>query len=73
MEQDLHVLHREIPDGALVVAMDPMSGRSTQRTGRARRHPFTGEDQTPGLSAVGEQAEVAQMGKKDIKRQGNTP
>jgi hypothetical protein len=73
MQEDLHVLNREIPDGALIAAMDPMSGSATHRTGRARRHPFTGEDQTRGLSPVGKQAEVVKMGKKDIERQGNTP
>ena len=66
MQEDLHVLNREIPDGAVIAAVDPMSGSATYRTGRAQRHPFTGEDQTPGLSTVGKQAEVVQMGKKDI-------
>jgi hypothetical protein len=64
MEEDLHVLNREIPDAALIAAMDPMSGSATYRTGRARRHPFTGEDQTRGLSTVGKKAEVVKMGKK---------
>jgi len=72
MQEDLHILHRQVPDRTLIAAMDPMSGSATHWTKGARRHPFTGEDQTSGLSAVGEQAEVAQMGKKDIKRQGNT-
>jgi len=53
--------------------MDPMSGRATQWTGSRLRHPFAGENETLGLSAVGKQAEVAQMWKEDIERQGNTP
>jgi hypothetical protein len=73
MQEDLHVLNREILDGARISAMDPLSCSATHRTGRARRHPFTGEDQTRGLSPVGKQAEVVKMGEKDIERQGNTP
>ncbi len=64
MQEDLHVLNREIPDGALIAAMDPMSGSATHRTGGARRHAFTGEDQTRGLSAVGKKAEVVKMRKE---------
>ena len=66
VEENLYVLNREIPDGALIAARDPMSGRATQRTGGTRCHPFTGENQTPGLSAEGKKTEVAKMGKKDI-------
>ena len=73
MEEDLCVLNRQIPDGALIAAMDPMSGSATHRTRGARRHPFTGENEALALSAVGKQAKVAQMRKEDIERQGNTP
>jgi hypothetical protein len=64
MQEDLHVLNREIPDGALIAAMDPMSGRATHRTGRALSHAFTGEDQAPGLSAEGKKTEAAKMRKE---------
>ena len=73
MQEDLHVLNRQVPDGAFITAVDPMSGSATHRTGGALRHPFTGEDQALGLSAGGKKTEVAKMGKKDIERQGNTP
>jgi hypothetical protein len=66
MEEDLHVLNREIPDGALIAAMDPMSGRATHWTGGALCYPFTGEDQALGLSAEGKQTEATKMRKEDI-------
>lgn len=66
MEEDLHVLNREIPDGALIAAMDPMSGSTTHRTGGALRHSFTDEDQAPGLSAEGKQTEAAKMRKESV-------
>jgi hypothetical protein len=73
MQEDLHVLPRQVPDAAFRAAMDPMSGSATPRTGGALRYPFTGEDQALGLSAVGKQAEVAKMRKEDMEREGNTP
>ncbi len=66
MQEDLHILNRQVPDRAFIAAMDPISGSTTHRTGDARRHPFTAEDQTRGLSAVGKKAEVAKMRKKDL-------
>lgn len=66
MEKDLHVLNREIPDGALIAAMDPMSGSATHRTGGALCHSFTGEDQAPGLSAGGKKTEAAKMRKESV-------
>jgi len=66
LPQHLHVLHREIPDGAVIAAMDPISGSATHWTGCAQGYPFAGEDQTLGLSTVGKQAEAVKMGKKDI-------
>ncbi len=44
LQEDLHILHRQVPDRALIAALDPMSGSATHRTRGARRHPFTGED-----------------------------
>ena len=61
LQEDLHILNRQVPDRPLIAAMDPMSGSATHWTKGARRHPFTGEDQTFGLSAGGKQAEAAQM------------
>jgi hypothetical protein len=61
LQEDLHILNRQVPDRTLKAAMDPMSGSATHWTKGARRHPFTGEDQTFGLSAGGKQAEAAQM------------
>ncbi len=46
--------------------MDPMSGSATHRAEGDARHPFTGEDQTLGLSAVGKQAEAAKMRKEAV-------
>jgi len=66
LQEDLHILNREIQDGALVAAMDPMSGLTTHWTKGARRHPFTGEDQALGFSAEGKQTEAAKMRKEDI-------
>ena len=62
----MHVLNREIPDGALIAAMDPMSGSSTQGTESTPRHPFTGEDQMLSLSVVRKKVEVAKMRKEDM-------
>ena len=73
MQEHLHILNGQIPEGALVAAVDPMSGCATLRTEGTLCHPFTGENQTRGLSAVGKKAEVAQMRKENIERQGNTP
>ena len=73
MQEHVHMLNGQIPDGALVAAVNPMSGRATCRTGGTLCHPFTGENQMRGLSTVGKKAEVAQMRKEDIERQGNTP
>jgi hypothetical protein len=73
MQHDLHILKREIPDRAFIAAMNTMSGSAAHRTKGGRRHPFTSEDQTLSLSVRGKQAETAQMGKKDMQRQRNTP
>jgi hypothetical protein len=66
MQEDLHILNRQVPDRTLIAAVDPTSGSATHRTGGARRHPFTGEDQALGLSAEGKQAEAAQMRKEGM-------
>jgi len=52
MQEDLHVLHRQVPDPALIAAVDPMSGSATHWTGHARRHPFTGENQADKLATA---------------------
>jgi len=46
--------------------MDTMSGSSTYGTEGGRRDPFTDEDQTPGLSVVGKQAETVEMRKEKM-------
>ena len=51
MQENLHILNRQIPDGAFIAAVDTMSRSTTYRTAGARRDPFTGEDQALGLSA----------------------
>jgi hypothetical protein len=66
MQEDLHILNRQIPNRTLIAAVDPTSGIATHWTGGARRHPFTGENETFGLSAEGKQAEAAQMRKEGM-------
>jgi len=66
MQEHLHVLNRQVPDGAFIAAVDPMSRSATHWTAGARRHSFTGEDQTLGLSVEGKQAEAAKMRKEGM-------
>ena len=66
LQEDLHILNRQVPDRTLIAAMDPMSRSATYWTKGARRHRFTGEDQTLGLSARGKKTKTAQMRKEGI-------
>jgi hypothetical protein len=67
MQDDLHILNRQIPDRALVAAMDTASGSATHRTEGGTGHSFTGEDQALGLPVERKQAETAQMRKKGMQ------
>src|SRR5262245_52584055 len=73
MQEDLHLLNRQIPNRALIAAMNTMSDRSTHRTASRTRYSFAGENQTIRLSPRRKQAEAAQMRKKNMQRQGKTP
>jgi hypothetical protein len=66
MEDDLHVLNRQIPDRALIATMDPVSRGATHGTKRGKDDPFTDELQTLGLPVDRKQTEAAKMWKRDI-------
>jgi hypothetical protein len=65
MQDNLHVLKREIPDRAFIAAMDTVSQRSTYRAEGGRSDPFTDEDQTPSLPVRGAQAEPVEVWKEN--------
>jgi hypothetical protein len=71
MQDDLHVLNRQIPDRAFIAAMDTTSGSCTHGTRGGPRYSLTDEHQTAGLPLLGEKAETAEMWKEGMLRQGN--
>jgi hypothetical protein len=71
MQDDLHVLNRQIPGGAFITAMDTTSGSCAHGTRGGTRYSLTDEHQTAGLPLLGEKAETAEMWKEGMQRQGN--